>query len=274
MGIRPAVAVVIPHLNRIADTAHCCRSLANQTHAVESILVVDNGSTAHSPQDLAVACPNATTIRLETNRGFAAAVNIGLRHAMANPKVTHCWILNNDTFCPPPTLSHLLAAVESTTDTAVAGCAMMEGHTTHQSTIVPPGKNLLRPWMIPVPAKHNTVPDYLSGACLLLKRKAIEEIGLFDEDFFFFFEDIDYSLRIKQAGWQLSVAPEGLIEHRGSATIRHHSQLQARTYRAGHIRLLKKYTRHPLLLGLPPLIARVLLDAITLNGGAMCGHLI
>lgn len=266
------VAVIIPHLNRLDDTATCCRSLAAQTHPPARIIIIDNGSTEHDQAALAAACPNVRVIRLDTNHGFAAAVNIGIREALKDSAITHVWILNNDTICPPDTLAKLLTAIESTPDTGLAGCPMIEGKGTPRETIVTAGKNLLRPWMIPVTAKPDEIPDYLSGACLLMKRKAIEHIGLLDEGFFFFFEDADYSLRAKQAGWNLALARDALIEHRGSSTVRHHTHLQARAYRSGHIRLLRKYTHHPILLGLPPFLFRAVTDTLCANLAATRGN--
>jgi GT2 family glycosyltransferase len=268
-----SVVVIIPHLNRLEDTAACCRSLANQTHPPARILIIDNGSTEHDEAALAAVCPNARVIRLDENRGFAAAVNIGLREALADPATTHAWVLNNDTICPPETLEKLLAAVESTPDTGLAGCPMIEGKGTPNERIVAAGKTLLRPWMIPVNAKTDQVPDYISGACLLVKRKTIEDIGLLDDGFFFFFEDADYSLRAKQANWRLSVAPDVLIQHLGSATVRHQSELQARAYRTGHLRLLRKYSQHPIVFGLPAFAFRMIADALQTNKTALTGNI-
>jgi GT2 family glycosyltransferase len=119
--------------------------------------------------------------------------------------------------------------------------------------------------MIPVNAKPDHVPDYISGACLLVKRKTIEDIGLLDDGFFFFFEDADYSLRAKQARWRLSVAGNLLIEHLGSATVRHQTELQARAYRHGYMQLLHKHTKCPGVMGLPPFLFRLFCDMMRLR---------
>lgn len=268
-----SIAVIIPHLNRLDDTATCCRSLAAQTHPPARIIIIDNGSTEHDGTALAAACPNARVIRLDTNRGFAAAVNTGLREALANPATTHCWILNNDTVCPPDTLEKLLTATAASPRNGLVGCPMVEGKGTPHEAIVSPGKTLLRPWLMPIPSKPGHLPDYISGACLLIKRNVLEDIGLFDDGFFFFFEDADYSIRAKQAGWDIALAGDALIEHRGSATVRHHTQLQAHTYRAGHLRLLRKNTKHPELRGLPLFLFRIIVDMLKANFAAVRGNL-
>jgi GT2 family glycosyltransferase len=267
----PAVAAVIPHLDRIPDTAACCRALAAQTLPLAMIVVVDNGSTAHSPEALAAACPDARILRLEENRGFAGGANAGIRAAMAQPEIGFVWVLNNDTAAAPDALEKLVAAA---TDPRIGlvGCPLLEGTEATDRRRVPPGKRLRSPWAIPVFPKEGAPPDYLSGACLLIRREALDDVGLFDESFFFFFEDADFSRRAVARGWRLAVAEDAQVEHRGSATIRRMGELQARAYRAGHVRYLRKYARHPFCAALPPFVVRLALDALRLNGAAVRGN--
>lgn len=268
-------AVVIPHLDRLADTAECCRSLAAQTWTPAAVIVVDNASKAHTEAELANACPNAKILRLETNRGFAGGVNAGIRDALAMPEVEFVWVLNNDTVCRPDTLERLGAAMMADERVGLVGCSLLEGDGHGVRHMVPPGKKLIWPWGIPTTAPKKETPSYLSGACLLIRCAMLEKIGLFDEGFFFFFEDADLSLRAIRQGWRLAVATDAAIEHRGSSTIRRMSQLQAHSYRAGHVRFLRKHTRHPMAGALPPFLFRLAADAIQLRfdafSGTVCG---
>lgn len=267
----PAIVAVIPHLDRLADTAACCRSLAAQTLPLAGIVVVDNGSTAHAPADLATACPAARVLRLEENRGFAGGVNAGIRAALAQPEIEFIWVLNNDTAAAPDALEKLVAAATEPR-IGLIGCPLLEGAAGTDRRRVPPGKNLWGPWAIPVFPRPGERPDYLSGACLLIRRELLDDVGLFDEGFFFFFEDADFSRRAGAAGWRLAAAEGARIEHRGSATIRRMSELQARAYRAGHVRYLRKHARRPFWAALPPFLARLALDALRLNGAALRGN--
>jgi GT2 family glycosyltransferase len=266
-----ATAVVIPHLDRLADTAACCRSLAGQTLAPRAIFVVDNGSRAHTEAALAAACPNATVIRLGANAGFAGAVNRGIRQALAFPEVGYVWILNNDTRCPPETLARLQAAMAPDRQIGLAATPLVENRGGRPCRLAPGGR-LLRPWLIPHPAGPGRAPDYLSGASLLVRRALLETLGPFDEGFFFFFEDVEFSLRARAHGWRLAVA-EAAIEHTGSATIGALGELQARYYRAGHVRLLRRHSRHPLAAALPPFCFRLLADALRCRRAAVRGTL-
>lgn len=269
----PVTAVIIPHYNQLEHTRNCFESLSRLNGPASRILVIDNGSTAHSPEALVTACPRATVIRLETNLGFAGGVNVGIREALRSTEIRYIWVLNNDTLCPPDTLQKLIAAVENSPKTGLAGCPMIEGKGSPEERRVTAGKRLLRPWLIPVSPRPGTAPDYLSGACLLIRREVLEDIGLFDEGFFFFFEDADFSLRAKQAGWTLTVTEAACIEHKGSATVRTLKEMQAQCYRAGHLRLLRKYTPHPYLFFLPPFLYRLAIDVLQGNLKAVSGSI-
>lgn len=267
----PATVVVIPHLDRLADTAACCRSLAGQTLPPRAILVIDNGSRAHTPAELAAACPNATVIRLEANAGFAGAVNLGIRRALEIPVIGFVWILNNDTLCPPDALAGLQEAMSHDPQTGLAATPLIENHGGRRRQVAP-GKRLLRPWLVPLPVRPGRAPDYLSGASLLVRRALLETIGLLDDGFFFFFEDADLSLRARARGWRLAVSGTA-VEHTGSATIGALGEQQARHYRAGHVRLLRRHSRHPLAAALPPFCFRLLADALRCRRAALRGTL-
>jgi len=268
-----AIAVVIPHLDQLAATKACCEALTGQTIAPARILVVDSASTAHTTEQLAAACPAARILRLEANRGFAYAVNQGLRTALDDRQISHVWVVNNDTLSPPDTLARLLEAVEVRPDVGLAGCPMREGRPGGNVRMVAAGHNIVRPWMLPVRAPLHAVPDFISGACLLIKRAVIEDIGLLDEQFFFFFEDMDFCARAAQAGWRQAVAHEGLIQHTGSATIGAMTRQRAAYYRAGHIRYLRKHVRFPRLVALPPFLYRLAVDVCTGRISAVKGTL-
>jgi len=270
---RPGAAVVIPHFERISETAACCSALAAQSYAPLAVIVVDNASRTHTREELARACPGARILRLESNRGFAGGVNAGLRAAMEDPAAGWFWVLNNDTTCAPRTLERLVACIAADGRIGLVGCPLLEGDEAARRRIVPAGKDLLWPWGVPVRAARRRAPGYISGASLLIRRALLEEIGLFDEGFFFFFEDADISLRARRAGWRLAVAADAIVTHTGSATIGTLSELQARYYRAGHVRLLRKHVRWPWAAALPPFFFRLLADGCRGRGAALRGAL-
>ncbi len=265
------VAVIIPHLNKIGETQTCYESIARQSIPPALVVIIDNASSVHTEQELATACPVALILRLETNKGFAGAVNIGIRRALQNKSITHILILNNDTSCPADTLEKLLAASEADPANGITGCPLLEGEGTARK-VVQPGKHIKGRWAIPYAAKEDEKPDYLSGTCLLIKRGVLDEVGLFDEGFFFYWEDADFSQRVKQCGWKLAVASGVLVQHRGSSTARCFSELLAQGYRAGHVRYLRKYSKHPLVNALPSFFFRLTADLFTGRWAAVRGN--
>lgn len=266
------VAVVIPHLERLRDTAECCRSLASQTTPPAAIIVVDNASTTHTEADLAAACLRAEILRLDENRGFAGGVNAGIRMALKRPEIGFVWVLNNDTICAPDALEKLLAAAGADAPIGLIGCPLLEGAEGPARRIVPPGKRLVGPWAIPALPRKGRPPDYLSGACLLIRRELLEDVGLFDDGFFFFFEDADLSRRAMEKGWRLATASDARVEHRGSATIRDLGEMQARSYRAGHVRFLRKHSLHPYWAAIFPFLFRLAATALRMNRQALRGN--
>ncbi len=270
-GSGASLAVIVPHYERIEDTVACCRSLARQTLSPAVILVVDNASRSHGREELEAACPMASVMRLESNRGFAGGVNAGLRVLRQHPGLEFVLLLNNDTACDPRALECLVAPMLADRRVGLVGCPLLEGE--DRQRVVPAGKRLMRPWLVPVWPSDSATSDYLCGACLLLRWEMLEAIGGLDESFFFFFEDADYSLRVRNRGWRLAVAADAGVRHRGSATIGRLSALQARYYRAGHVRLLRKYSRLPWLWALPPFLFRLMSDAVRLRFKSLRGSL-
>jgi len=267
----PGVAVVIPHYERMADTAACCASLAAQVHRPLVVLVVDNASQSHTEAALAQACPGARVLRMERNRGFAGGVNAGLRAVLALPEVAFVWVLNNDTVCPPETLARLVACAGQDERIGLAGCPLLEGGGAAWRS-VRAGRRLLKPFFLPRPARAGLAVDYLSGASLLIRRELIERLGGFDEQFFFFFEDVEFCLRARRAGWTLAEADDAPVRHTGSATIRCMSEAQASYYRAGHVRLVRRYSSFPRLAAWPPYLFRLLADLCCGNLAALRGN--
>lgn len=267
----PRIAVVIPHLDRLEDTAACCRSLAEQTRPPAMVIVADNASTAHTAEELAAACPGARIRRLDANRGFAGGVNAGLREALADPETAFCWVLNNDTTCPPDTLAKLLTAAEADDQTGLVGSPLLEGNAAAPN-LVPAGRILAGPCAIPRPVPPGQSPDFLTGASLLIRRELLDDIGLFDDGFFFFFEDADLCRRATRKKWRLAVAEDARVHHHGSATIRHMTERQARDYRAGHVRYLRKHARHPFWAALPPFLFRLAANALRGQCKALRGN--
>ena len=109
----------------------------------------------------------------------------------------------------------------------------------------------------PRPCRPGEAPDYVQASCILLPRDVLEAIGGFDEDYRFFFEDADLSLRVRRLGRTLAVVPGVKIFHYGSATIGANDGSKAAWFRTGYRIFLRKWYSFPRLRGLVPFLGAV-----------------
>lgn len=271
----PSVVILVLNWNGLDFTTACYRALRRlDSPAAIEILIIDNGSTENSPDDLREACPGASILPLPENRGFAAGMNAGIRYALRK-NADFVWLLNNDTVCEPTALASLLGPMENARTALVASrLKQTDGGKGIAPGIVHRGGSSLRPpFYIPFPLRKDKRPDFLCGASLLIRSAALREIGPLDEGFPFFFEDADYSFRAKAKGWEIVESPLADVIHMGSATIGRMNRKKAESYRFGHVRFLRRHSPCPRLTTLPALFWRLLVDGIRLDGAAIAGNI-
>ncbi|MBI5209726.1 MAG: glycosyltransferase [Elusimicrobia bacterium] len=204
-----AVSVIILARERFDDTRRCLASLWRSTPpGACEVLVFDNASSPRTFERLSRLCegrPGVRLLRNPRNLGFAEGVNLGMRQARGRFLL---W-LNNDTVLAPGWLGGLLEAAES--DPSIAAAGPMTNR------MAPPAQ-LCRPF----PTRPRTrvqEADFLGGFCLLLRRSAARAVGGLDERFAWGWEDVDYCLRLRQAGWRLAVARDVFVRHEGGRTL-------------------------------------------------------
>ncbi len=260
------VLAVILNWNEAELTKTCCASLAAQTHRGLHVLVVDNGSTENSVDQLQSMCRGAEVVSTGANLGFAGGVNAGVRAAGSLDKYDYIWLLNNDTTCTRDALDRLLAKADANPRLAAIGCAMKEGTGEGKTErVVQPGKSLRSPFFIPREVKNVSAIDYVCGACMLIRKEALEDVGLLDESFFFFFEDADWCFRAKQKRWNFGSVDTPLVRHLGNGTVRKSSYNRAAYYRCAHVTFLRKHAHHPLLASSLVTGFRLLADLLQFN---------
>jgi GT2 family glycosyltransferase len=217
----PPVSVVIPNWNGRHLLERCLDALHAQTLQDIQIVVVDNGSTDGSVDWLAHHAPDVHVIANPTNRGFAAAINQGIR-ATNSPFVA---TLNNDTQPYPDWLATLLDTVQPHPRTGMGASKMLFAHAPH--LINSTGIALDRAGIAwdrrsgEPDAHQDPRPTPVFGPCAgaaLYRRTMLDQIGLFDEDFFAYLEDVDLAWRAQQAGWRCLYAPTATVLHHHSAT--------------------------------------------------------
>ena len=213
------VSVVIPNWNGADVLGDCLDALLGQTTPATEVIVVDNGSTDGSADLARRHAVGAQVIALDTNRGFAAAVNRGIAAATAE----HVVLLNNDAVADPGMLEALVATRRAT-GAPIVGAVILD----QTGDRVDSAGDGLTSWGLPVPGHRGDDPSVLPdgdveivSACAgaaLYDRSLFERIGDFDEDFFAYFEDVDLSLRARLAGESVWLSRAALVRHRQGHT--------------------------------------------------------
>ena len=191
-------------------------------------LVVDQASSDDSAAAVRAAFPWAEVIELPENLGFAAGNNVGLRRA----KGRHAVLLNNDTVVLEDGLERLVRHLDGHPDVGVVGPQLLNPDGSKQNSIhstpnfvtelVPKGLlESIAPWRYPSKRFEHPGPiavEAVLGACLMVRREVLEDVGLVPEEYFFFLEETDWCLRIRRAGWKVVHVPEARIVHVHGAT--------------------------------------------------------
>lgn len=211
---------ILLNWNGYALTRDCIHSLQTVTTAGLHLVVVDNGSSDGSVAKLRAAFPNITVLESEINLGFAGGVNLGMRHALA-AGADYILLLNNDTVVAADFLDQLLAQARPRTILAPAIYYFDEPDRVWS---VGGGFSDLLLEMTGNHGRHLELRDqplarqFLTGCAMLLPRSIVDEVGFFDERFFMYYEDQDFCLRARQAGYELFTIPTAKIWHKVSAS--------------------------------------------------------
>ena len=227
MGPTGSVAVVIPSWNSLGLLPRCLDSLAAQEAELETF-VVDNGSGDGSVEYL--ANEGVAHLALPRNAGFAAAVNLGVRHTAAEEIL----VLNADTALAPGCVASLAGALRA--DPALGGVQprilQLEGDIAAPGAeagarLYSAGQALSRDGRaVEEAAGARQGPATLApreifgvcGAACLLRRELFDGLGGYDESYFAFYEDVDLNVRARIAGWDFAYVPEAVVWHVGNAS--------------------------------------------------------
>lgn len=231
----PGVAVIIPNWNGAEHLPECLESLQAQTFTAFETLVVDNGSSDRSLALLAQRYPGVRVLELGHNTGFSGAVNAGIRATSTEYTV----LLNNDTRAEPRWLACLVEAMDDEPGASFGACKMLRYDPPHLIDAAGDRYSLWRGSGINIgigePRDHYDQPAWVFGACAgaaIYRRSLFDDIGLFDEDFFLTFEDVDFDLRAQVAGHRCLYVPDAIVYHkRGASTDTQSSNVEARAIR-------------------------------------------
>jgi GT2 family glycosyltransferase len=249
----PTVVLLILTWNRRADVLRCAASLSRLTYPNCLPVVIDNASADGTVAALRDGYPELTIIQNAHNLGYAGGNNVGIRWALEHD-ADYVLIINNDTEVTADMVTELLRVAESDPRIAVVGCRniLMDdpsrlwgayGELTYGPFVVRTageGRPDAPHWQVVKDV------DWVIGNGYLWRRAALERIGLLDESFFAYHEDVDWCLRARAAGFRVVYAGTAAILHKGAAHaegVQRHALLTWYILGRNSVRLVRKYAR-------------------------------
>jgi hypothetical protein len=242
-----ALAILIVSYNARADLERCLESLhAAPPQLGHEVIVVDNHSNDGSVE-AARRWRGVRVIALDANVGFARANNIGLRATSS----VNVLLLNSDTIVPPGAIDRLVATLDREPDVAIVGPRLVDGSGRAELSfgrMIGPlnelrQKRLARSAAVDRLTRERQYPDWVSGACLLVRRADAEAVGGLDERFFMYTEDVDFCAAVRARGRRVLFTPEVEIVHlRGRSAATAPAATNA-AYRRSQIAFYEKH--HP-----------------------------
>jgi len=268
------VSVVVVTYDALAWIEQCLESVAG-----EEVVVVDNGSRDGTVAFVRERFPGVRVVETE-NRGLGASWNIGIRETRSR----YVLLLNADAWLVDDALARLVGFADTRERAAVLGPRLLNQDGTLQRSVrgfptlwrlateylflrkLAPGTSALNAFYAGG-FDHDEVREVevVMGACMLVRRTAVEEVGELDEDFFLFSEETDWCYRFREAGWEVVFFPGGECVHVGGAA--HGGRLFQENLK-GHLRFLRKH-RGP---GTANRARRLLLAALRMRGVAFRGE--
>lgn len=253
----PALDIVIVSYNARADLERCLGSLrAHPPARTVEVVVVDNASTDGSADAARLAWPGARVLAQRDNLGFSRANNIGIR-ATSAPLVL---LLNSDTIVSAGAIDALCDALERTPEAAAAGPRLVDERGRPELSF----GRMISPWQefqrkvigrlyargvasvtawVARRAGTPHFPDWVSGACLLVWRAEAEAVGLLDERYFMYTEDVDFCAALRQRGRRILFTPAADVVHLRGRSAASAPAATAALYRRSQVAFYEKH--HP-----------------------------
>ncbi|MBU3547852.1 glycosyltransferase family 2 protein [Polynucleobacter sp. P1-05-14] len=241
------VGIVLLNWNGWKDTIKCLNSLRNLDYASRLIIVVDNDSSDDSCSRIESAYPGVKLLHSSVNLGFGGGCNIGIRYALSQG--ADCiWLLNNDTVVAPTALSALVNHMNW--DPCIGAVGSVLFYMNNSNQIQAWGGGYVN--FLTGQSRHCFTPadpkslDYLTAASILLRKEAIDSVGIFDEkSFFMYWEDVDLCYRLRKAGWKLDVAPNSKVLHVESGSLGKKNPKLYRYFSFSIVNFFRRHARYP-----------------------------
>jgi len=215
---------IVLNYNNYGDTRECIESLRQSLYPIEKIVLVDNGSQHGSIEQLQKDYSQDDEVHIIRNRcnlGFAGGINVGIQYVL-DLGADFIFLINNDAVIDQACIKWLYKPMEETSNVGIGGPRIFYykdperiwqggGYFSFVKTgLVNPQKNKLATHC----SEKAREVTFLTACAMLVRREVFEKIGLFDEDFFFYGEDVDFCLRTRGAGFKLIYVPRAKTWHK------------------------------------------------------------
>lgn len=215
------VCAIVLNYNGFADTQNCIISLQKCTYPFLDTIIVDNASTDESVKRINDEFPNITLLQSKHNGGYAMGMNIGINYAL-NKKYDYILILNNDTEVTEDFLQPMLIEFENNKNIGIVSPKVGYLENRNQiycagaeiSTLLCGGVSKYKGKNIIDYANRNRKISMAEGCCFLVKREVFENMGLMDESFFMYFEEVEFSDRVNKK-FDILYVSDSIIYHKG-----------------------------------------------------------
>lgn len=252
---QPIVSIIIANWNGLKFLEKCLASLASQTYRNFEIIIIDNGSNDGSVQFIRDKHPQVNILENKTNIGFASANNQGIKAARGK----YIFLLNNDTIIDRDGLYNLVKKADaSPLDVGMWACKILSlqyppiidsvGGLLISNSGIAKGRGRNEKDIKQYDKDEVFIPSACAG---MYRKEMLEQIGLFDEDFFAYCEDTDLGFRARLAGWKADSVPDAVVYHYYSGTAGRYSPIKAYLVERNHIWVALKNFPFSMLVTLP-----------------------
>lgn len=218
------VAVIALNYRHPDDTIACIGAIMKSDLPPGSLLICVDNSPVDSADLISQKLPGIHLIKSEKNLGFAGGNNLGIKYALKKG-ASHILIINPDVRIGKIFFKPLLSAFEKDTKTGLVAPAIKH----YQNGQLRYGLEGFLDWRLSV-ARHINLPElppkvirpaqFVTFACVLIKSSVFQKVGLLDEGFFMYLEDVDYCLRVALAGYKIFLQPQAIVNHKTSSSFK------------------------------------------------------
>lgn len=254
----PDVSIVIISWNTRELLLACLDALPAAVGALRAdVWVVDNNSADDSVAAVRARFPETQLIANDYNAGFAVANNQAIRASRGR----YVLLLNSDTVADPGSIERLVRFADAQPRAGVCGAQLLNPDRSFQASFADfpslrsellsatgLGPRIYGRWYPnygPSQSKLTRRVDYIQGACMLVRRAAVEQVGLMDEAYFMYSEEPDWCLRMRRAGWEIWYVPEARIVHYGGQSTRQVRHAMVKALYRSKVRFMRKHYNLP-----------------------------